>query len=198
MEIDAATLERLLAAADHIAIENVLGTYCRAIDRLDTGLLKSVYHPDGFDDHGALKMPAHEFAEHIVEQLRAACSYSMHTVTHAVIDIRGDHARSEAYYLGYHLVEGDPAAVEAFFGADYLAARRAAGQLGGRHEYLCGGRYLDELRKRDGHWRIQRRKMTNEFAICRPESPPTGGLPTAFRSPGSRDRADPVYHLALG
>jgi len=46
--------------SDREAIENLLGLYCRAIDRLDVELLKSVYHPDGIDDHGAISANAHE------------------------------------------------------------------------------------------------------------------------------------------
>lgn len=54
MQLNEQTLETLMACADRAAIENVLGTYCRAIDRLDLELLRSVYHPDAVDDHAAV------------------------------------------------------------------------------------------------------------------------------------------------
>jgi hypothetical protein len=69
MELDTQTLQALTACADRAAIENVLGLYCRAIDRLDVELLRSVYHPDAIDDHGAMCMNAQEFAPRIVEEL---------------------------------------------------------------------------------------------------------------------------------
>ncbi len=198
MEMNEQTLKRLLAVADRQEIENVLGTYCRALDRLDVDLLKSVYHADGFDDHGSMKLNAHEFAKQVIEKLRGLCVYGMHTVTQTVIDVKGDTATSEAYYIGLHTVAADEQAIGTFFGQAYLNEQRHAGNLGKRHEYVCGGRYLDLLQKRDGIWRIFRRKMTNEFAICRPERGCSEGVPAAFFTGSSRDRHDPVYALALG
>lgn len=195
LNLDDKTLQRLLAAADRGEIENLLGTYCRAIDRLDLELLKSVYHPDAIDDHGAICANAHEFAEKIIPTLRQLCVYSMHTVTHAVIDVRGDDAISEAYYLGYHTIDSNTEAVAAFFGDAYTAAQRAAGTLAQRHEYVCGGRYLDRLQRRDGVWRIADRKITNEFSVCRPEQTVNAAMPAAFSVPSRRDRDDPLYQL---
>jgi len=197
MDIDATTLQLLLATADRAAIVNLLGTYCRALDRLDLELLKSVYHPDGFDDHGTMKLNAHEFAEKIIARLRATCVYGMHTITQAVIEISGDRAKSEAYYLGLHLVAGGERSIGEFFGPRYLEAQRLAGTVEQQHEYVCGGRYLDILHKRAGQWRIYRRRMTNEFTICRPASDCTEGTPGAFFTGSRRDRQDALYDLTL-
>ena len=179
-------------------IENLLGLYCRAIDRLDVELLKSVYHPDGVDDHGAISANAHEFADRVIAMLRDTCVSTLHTVTHSVIDVRGDAAAAESCYLAIHTVAAGEAAIGKFFGETYLAEQRKAGRLNGRHEYVCAGRYLDELAKRDGVWRIVRRKMTNEWGACRPESMVSEGIPGAFTVTGRRDREDPVYRLLLG
>ena len=198
MEIDDKTLQTLLAVADRHAIENVLGTYCRAIDRLDLELLKSVYHPDGFDDHSSMKLNAHEFAEQIMVKLREGCEYGMHTVTQTVINVQGDKATSEAYYVGLHIIAAGEQSIGGFFGPQYLEAQRKAGLVGARHVYICGGRYLDVLHKRDGVWRIFQRKMTNEFAICQPEMNCLEGAPAAFFTGSRRDKQDPVYGLQLG
>jgi hypothetical protein len=195
VELDTATLEALKAGAERGAIENVLGLYCRAVDRLDVELLKSVYHSDGVDDHGAMCLNAHEFAERIIQTLAQVCVYSMHTVTHSVIDVRGEEASSESYYLGYHTVASGEEAIGQFFGPGYLEAQRRAGTLDRRHEYICGGRYLDVLQKRDGIWRIFRRQITNEFSMSHPEATSSEGIPAMFLKPGTRDRADPVYRL---
>jgi hypothetical protein len=195
MELDQTGLRMLTECADRASIEKVLGLYCRAIDRLDVELLRSVYHPDAIDDHGAMCLNAHEFAPRIIGLLSQVCTYSMHTVTHVVIDLHGDQATSEAYYLGFHAIAGDEQAVGNFFGAAYLAAQRAGGLQHQPHEYVCGGRYLDLFEKRDGVWRILRRKITNEFSVCRPQSAVSEGLPAAFYTPGARDRSDPVYSL---
>lgn len=193
-----AQLKTLMACADRDAIENLLGIYCRAIDRLDVDLLKSVYHPDAVDDHGAICANAHEFADQIIATLSDICVYSMHSIMHAVIEIDGDTAISEASYLGFHTIASGAESIGNFFGAIYVDAQREAGKLEQRHEYLCGGRYLDVLHKREGRWRIVRRKMTNEWSVCRPETAVTEGMPAAFYTPGSRDRNDPVYRLITG
>lgn len=192
--MDTVTRERLLRIADEREIERVLGLYCRAIDRLDLELLKSIYHADGVDDHGAFALPAHQFADTIIATLREVCDYSMHSITHTVIDVRGAQARSEAYYFGVHTIAGGTAASR-FFGTQYAEAQRRAGRLDGAHEYICGGRYLDALEKRDGQWKILRRRITNEWGICQPHSNTKEGLPAQFYTPGRRDRDDPVYHL---
>ncbi len=186
------------ALADRDAIENVLGLYCRAIDRLDLELLKSVYHPDGVDDHGGIHANAHEFASRVIDLLGETCVSTIHTVTHSVIDVRGDEASAESYYLAVHVIAAGEGPIARFFGERYLAEQRAAGNLDRRHEYVCSGRYLDALAKRDGVWRIARRKMTNEWGACRPESMVAEGIPAAFTVTGSRDRSDPVYRLLGG
>lgn len=196
--MDDARLSALSVCADRAEIENVLGLYCRAIDRADVELLKSVYHPDGVDDHGAICANAHEFADKIIAMLKEVCVYTMHSVTHTVIEVQGDKASSEAYYMAIHTVAAGEAAIEKFFGKSYLEAQRAAGSLGQRHEYLCSGRYLDELHKRDGAWKVFRRKMTNEWGVCRPERSVSEGIPAAFTMTGSRDSQDPVYRLLQG
>jgi hypothetical protein len=187
-----------MAAADRAAIENVLGLYCRAIDRLDVELLKSLYHPDGVDDHGAFTAGAHEFADRIIAMQKELCESTLHTVTHSVIDVRGENASCESYYLAIIVVAEGATSIERFFGPAYLNAQRVAGTVGQRHEFLCCGRYLDQFQKRDGAWRIHRRRVTNEWGVCRAQSMVSEGVPSAFASAGSRDRHDPVYGLVLG
>ena len=48
---------------DRQKIYHVLTSYCRALDRCDVELMKSVYWEDGFDDHGVFAGNAQEFAE---------------------------------------------------------------------------------------------------------------------------------------
>ena len=181
--------------ADRAAIENILGLYCRAIDRLDVELLKSLYHSDGTDDHGAFAANAHEFADRIIGMQKELCEYTLHTVTHSVIELQGDNASCESYYLAIILVSASEQSIGRFFGPAYLHAQRMAATIDRRHEFLCCGRYLDQFQKRDGVWKIYRRLVTNEWGTCRPENRITEGIPAAFSSPGSRDRQDPVYRL---
>lgn len=196
--MDTNTLNQLTSCLDRAAIENQLGLYCRAIDRLDIVLLRSVYHPDAVDDHGAIKANAHEFAEQIISMLGDLCVYTMHTVTHSVIDVTGNTATSESYYLAVHTIAPGREAVSKFFGDAYADTQQAAGLIDRRHEYLCSGRYLDQWQKRGENWRIASRRITNEWGVCRPEQMVSEGVPGAFTLTGSRDREDPVYKLLQG
>lgn len=186
---------RLQLALDRQEIERVLYTYCRAIDRLDLELLRSVYHPDAIDYHGSFEGNAHEFAEFIIDRIRRQTTYGFHTVTNPIIEIDGDRAICESAYMGYHRVPGGWESVSAFFGEAYATEAEREGTLDQEHEYLCGGRYLDRFERRDGVWRIWRRRITNEWNQCRPSTHLLDGGRKHYDLPGARDRTDPVYDL---
>jgi len=192
--MDEALEARLRVALDRQEIEQVLKLYCRAIDRCDIDLLKTIYHPDGTDDHGSFSGNAMEFAEFIIPELRRGITDGIHTVTHCTIDVDGDFATSEAYYWAYQRAHGGEEAVTAFFGPTYAAKAKANGTIDQYHDYYCGGRYIDLFERRDGQWKILRRKITNEWNDIRPSDRITeeGGV-ALFNLPGRRDRQDPVY-----
>lgn len=176
---------------DRQAIETTLKLYCRAIDRLDVELLRSVYWPEGTDDHGSFTGNAHEFADFIMGDLRKRVIDGMHAIMHSVIDIDGDFATSESYYWAYQLCPGGEAAVE-FFGETYAAAH--ADRIDGPHDFFCGGRYIDLLEKRDGKWKVLKRKITNEWNTVRPtDRISSEGVIAHYNLPGMRDRSDWVY-----
>jgi hypothetical protein len=188
-------LERKLqAVVDRQEIEQILKLYCRAIDRVDVDLLKSIYHPEATDDHGSFSGNAHEFADYITTSMRTGIIDGIHTVTHCTIDVDGNFATSEAYYWAYQLCPGGEDSVRAFFGDTYADAQLAAGKIEQNQDYYCGGRYIDLFEKRAGVWKILRRKITNEWNDIRPnERLTTEGHVAHFNLPGRRDRQDPVY-----
>ncbi len=53
------TLDDLVAQQE---IRDVLARYTRGIDRMDTELVLSCYHPNAYDDHGAFQGSAEDFA----------------------------------------------------------------------------------------------------------------------------------------
>jgi len=185
---------RLQLALDRQEIEHVLKLYCRAIDRCDKELLKSIYHPEGTDDHGSFSGNAHEFAEFIIPTLREVILDGMHTVTHCTIEVEGDFATSEAYYWAYQQTHGGKEFITGYFGADYAARAKAEGLIDGNHDFYCGGRYIDLFERRNGAWKILRRKITNEWNDVRPSRRITDqGSIADFNLPGRRDRQDWVY-----
>ena len=185
--------ESIQSLIDRQEIAHVLAMYCRAIDRLDLELLKSVYHPDATDDHGSFSGNAHEFAEIIIATLSDVVIDGMHTVTHSAIELSGTWATVESYYLAYQLCRGGRTAVTTFFGDRYAAAVNDQGAIDVNQDFFCGGRYIDLFEKRDS-WKILRRKITNEWNVVRPTSRITDqGQIALYNLPGLRDRRDPVY-----
>lgn len=177
---------------DRQEIETQLKLYCRAIDRLDVDLLRSLYWPEGTDDHGSFTGNAREFADFIMSDLRKRVIDGMHAIMHSVIELHGRFATAESYYWAYQLAPGGVEAVTEFFGERYAA--QYAAQIDEPHDFFCGGRYIDLFEKRDDAWKILKRKITNEWNTVRPSDRISDqGAIAHYKLPGMRDRTDWVY-----
>ncbi len=186
--------EKLQLMIDRQEIEQVLKLYCRAIDRLDVALLKSIYWPEATDDHGSFSGNAHEFADYVTASMKEIVVDGMHAVMQSVIDVDGNFATAKSYYFAYQQTVGGKDAVTAFYGERYAAEQEQAGKIGKGQDFFCGGRYVDLFEKRNGEWKILRRQITNEWNTVSPSPRITDqGLIAQFNLPGRRDRQDPVY-----
>jgi hypothetical protein len=114
-------------------IRDLISRYSHGIDRCDVGSLKTLFWPDGECDYGAMAGNAHEFADRVIEGVRAL-DRTQHLVGNIMIEIDDpDHARGETYVWAYHDMLDDH----------------------GRHLIrIVGGRYLDEFERRGREWRI--------------------------------------------
>ena len=157
---------------DHLQIQKQLATYCRAIDRCDENLLKSVYWPDAYEDHGLFQGKAWAFAEFIVPLL-SGMERTIHQISNILIELDGDKAAVETYVMAYHLMK-DP--------------------QGGTTELVVGGRYLDRFERRDGHWRIADRLFVLDWNQSQPATGDwNSGLVAQLKTRGSHDRQDASY-----
>jgi hypothetical protein len=120
------------------AIRDCLHRYCRGIDRADRESLRSVYWPDGIDDHVLFNGNAYEFIDWCVPLL-AQLEQSQHLLGNIHIEIAGDEAHVESYYHAYE-------------------RRRRPNGL--PYEMYVGGRYMDRFQRRGGEWRILYRTVT--------------------------------------
>lgn len=132
------------ALLDRAAITDLLHRYCRAIDRRDERELRACFHEDAVHDQGGFAGPSTEFCTLALARL-SAIGATQHLIANVLIELAGDSARSEAAFVAYHRV---PANCE-------LTGLFACG--GVELDLFVGGRYLDELERRDGIWRIRRR-----------------------------------------
>jgi hypothetical protein len=131
-------------------IRDVLLRYCRGIDRRDRRLLRDSFHLDALDNHGNFRGTGFEFVDWAIERLARRPQVTTHVVTNALIDLDGESANVESYFIGVHvIVEAD-----------------------GRHvTHEFHGRYLDRFERRDGRWAISRRQVVHDWNETRTIAP---------------------------
>lgn len=133
---DAAKLQMLI---DREEIRDATLRYTRGLDRHDTDLLVSAYHPDARDDHGGFIGNREDFATVNNALHSRHWAAHQHHMTNQVIEIDGDMAHCETYVI-VNLVRED-------------------GTID-----LAGSRYVDRLERRDGFWAITDRICVLEWA----------------------------------
>lgn len=152
---------------DKQEIHDVLMRYCRAIDRCDEELLRSVYHSDAWDNHGPFNGKAADFIPYALKLLRESYKSTTHAICNDLIEVSGDKARSEAYFFACHRFERE----------------------GKEADWIVAGRYVDRFERRDGAWKIAHRIAVTDWdrvdAVDKKrKAPPIVGL---------RSREDPSY-----
>jgi hypothetical protein len=160
----AATLEWV---ADRAAIYDVLVRYCRGVDRRDEVLIRTAYHNDASDDHGAYRGGVDGLIEYIQKEVHSRFRTTMHKLGQALIEVDGDVAHSETYAICHH--------IQTEQGAD-------------RADVVAGIRFLDRFERRKGIWRIAEREIRYEWVRTDSLAPldPSWTLGTA-------DAKDPIF-----
>ena len=170
MAIDTKTEAALRLMLDKQEIHEVMMRYCRAIDRMDEELLRSVYHPDAIDNHGLFNGAAADFIPWCMKQLGEAYIATQHVVSNELIEVQGDKAYCEFYFVAHHRYErkGEPRSMAA------------------------GGRYVDRFERRQGQWRIAERTVVVDWQRVDRVHEPDGSTLTW----GRRSREDLAYRRA--
>ena len=167
----------LNALLDERAITRLLLDYCRAGDRLDIPLLRSVFHPDATVEHGVFDGSATGFCDFVEKVVVAGSLYKVthHCLTNIAIALHDDWAHVESYVTAYHYREDDS----------------------GQFDEFIGGRYVDRFERRGGVWKIAHRATVYEWSRVEPatqrfwEQRQWQNADQFIR--GRRDRTDPVY-----
>ena len=140
------------------------------MDRGDVGLVTSVYHPDGTDDHGSFKGLGSDFAVYVTTRLPERYQATQHTIANTIIDfVDDDVAQVESHVCARHVRAdgGDELVLETF-----------------------GGRYVDRFERRDGTWKISSRVVVHEWNKAEPV---TLAFPPDRFAQGVRGPEDPIY-----
>ena len=166
-----ANLDELLSRT---AILDCIHRYTRGMDRLDRELARSAYHDDAIDEHGGFVGPVDGFLDWAFAY-HAGQVRHQHYVTNHSVELRGDEAHAETYYV--------------FVGTD----RNREAPL-----YVVGGRYIDRFERREGRWAIAARVCLVEWQT----NFASGLPPAAFEFMAAigtvaRDRSDTSYERPL-
>lgn len=160
---------RLQEMLDYHEIRKVLALYCHACDRADEALMASVYTgDDSFDDHGLVRAPGPEYAEKMTALITGRTEAVSHILGQSLIKVDGDSARAETFFLGL--------------------MRLLPGEDGVSRLNQLAGRFVDELERIGGTWRIKRRTCVRDTSVTlrvEEDMQATYGL-----VPGTRDASD--------
>jgi ketosteroid isomerase-like protein len=162
-----AVLRRLL---DESEIRAVLARYARGIDHGDMDLVRSCYHHDATDAHGRFNGLVEGFigsSREFTEKLESMT----HVFGQSTIELDGDTAWVESYCLC-------PIRIRAQDGQPAI-------------ERIGNIRYVDVFERRDGTWRIARRKVVHHPGRLEPVEIDAPLAEQAMRA--RLDRDDPSY-----
>ncbi|MBF6619034.1 MAG: nuclear transport factor 2 family protein [Patulibacter sp.] len=163
---ETAALRRLL---DEAEIRAVIVRFGRAADRNDADLIRSCYHPDATDAHGHYNGDLDGFVAYC-GQFTGAVTSLTHFLGQSMIELDGDAAWAETYCL---------------------CLIRMPGEDGAPVDRLANIRYVDLFERRDGEWRIARRKVVHHPGRVDPVGIDATFAPEAML--GRMDREDPSY-----
>jgi len=147
VEMSDTMAQQLQFLLDREAIRDVVTRYCHGADRMDEAVLAGVYWPEATHDHGAFTGKASDFVPLALETARST-DQMQHLIGNILIRNSGDTARCETYFHAYQRMRGE----------------------NGPYDYIAAGRYLDELERRNGEWRIIRRKVVFDWFREYPDS----------------------------
>lgn len=160
------TAQQLL---DQAALERLVLTYCHAIDRRDIKLVRSLYHDDAVDDHGAMFCGSPDDYVAWLPGMLAMWQATRHTVTNMLFLIDADLANGELPTVAWHRT------------AD------------GTRDVIAHGRYLDQYARRGGVWKFLRRNLVLDWMEERAVDAPPGGEVDDGVDLGRAGPDDPVY-----
>jgi ketosteroid isomerase-like protein len=155
---------------DKQEIHEVLMRYCRGLDRCDKALLLTVVQPDAVFVRGSSVVRGDEVVKDLLEIMTHSVR-GLHTICNELIEVYGDTAYSECYWVSYSVTLRD--------GQEFTSE--------------TAGRYVDRWERREDRlWKIAYREFLIEWSRSEPAA--ARPLPRDFRS-GTRSSEDPSYHL---
>ncbi len=172
--------EKIQILIDRQDILDCLTRFCRGMDRFDRAAYLSAFHDDAIVAAGPFVGGAAACYDWAQPMHEAGQILTQHVLLNHSVEIQGDTAHSETYYM-------------------FIARNHPYD--GGSEEslMLAGGRYIDRLEKRIGHWKIALRTNIIEWSGLPPSLPlPFGDVPElGLNGISCRNMDDPSYSRPL-
>lgn len=158
---------------DHEEIRQVIYAYARGVDRADQDLIAPTFHEDACDDHGNFKGDKAATLSALKRSSQLAeTTASFHHLGNILIDLKGDEADVETYFMAVQ--------------------RREDG--GKTYTRIRAGRYLDRFAKRGGKWRVLHRRVIDDWSRL-DEVVATAPEVGPENHHGKRDKTDLSYSI---
>lgn len=139
--VNSGQLQRVI---DELELRDLVQTYCRAIDRQDFALVRTLYHDDAIDDHGDMFKGGPDDYVAWLPTIMKMWDATVHALSNMLFKIDGDTAEGELYVVAYHRTHAPDA-----------------------QEIVVGGRYLDRYEKRGGQWKFIHRSLAMDWCNVR-------------------------------
>ncbi|MQY31120.1 nuclear transport factor 2 family protein [Nocardia aurantia] len=167
-------LAKLTRLLDRQEIQDALTRFSRGMDRFDRDLFLSAFHDDATIAAGDFVGGPADLFDWASAMHEAGQYATHHNLLNLTVDIDGDTAHSELYYL-------------------------FVGRNRDDSNWIAGGRYIDRLERRDGQWRIALRTNAIEWSGLVPTMPiPFADVPDIqVNGTPSRSTEDPSYTRPL-
>ena len=164
----ASVADKLRWLMDRAEIQDLLDSYSRGVDHGDLELTRQLYHDGAIDDHGIFSGDGDEFAGYVIPRTQRQFTAMQHHRTTTSMDIRGDDAEVESYWLS--------------------VCRNQDGAL-----QLASGRFADHFARRNGRWGVVHRQLINDWTLLL-EDPAPGPQDELFLK-GRIDQEDAARSL---
>lgn len=157
-------------------IRDIMMRYARGVNRLDAELVKSCFHPDAIEQHGSYYGKTIPWAEDLPAGLQESFQFTFHLLGNSLIEIEGNRAAQETYFIGYHRFHKDANGVE--------------------KDVLFGGRYLGIHESRNGGpWLIAQRSVVHDWSRVDPVGESWPLVNEFLQGSHKPDRSDIVFTL---
>jgi SnoaL-like domain len=134
----------LLELVDHHEIRKLIAIYAHGCDRGDGDMMASVYATPSRDAHGLFGGDGKDFTAMVMQQIVTHNITFFHTIGQSLIKVSGDAAGAETYFI---------------------ASGRLTPEAAPEVVNLMGGRYVDQLVREKGQWKVKERICVRDWSI---------------------------------